>query len=514
MNGKQLIRAKNTVTPLRTVIFLFLALFTIACKGDFEGKKSNNIAMEPRDLNLVPTAIGTRETSGLIKLRNTGEAPLEISDIYIEVDGEAGRERLDLCDFEAQMIPPETILTPDVLPTCTIILRERPTIPVTLLPGQLKQLTVTYRPLDGVMPPLNSELIVESNASNDRRVSANLTVLEGLPDISGNITAIQFAGSARNSENYLLRNYGSSPLSINSVNIELRDPVNFPAPSGGTVEFIVDSTEELRGASIEPSSYLRLIVTYDPQDDGVDQATMVINSNDPDQPQFEVLLTSEARPANLEIMPSPVTFNHDSGVIDVQPITFYNTGLRPLNAFLSIEPADGPFRINAADNDSFQLSVQGEQIIRLDYNAGPMPAEATLIIRSDDADNAIDGEFRVPLRTQLSSSLKLLDVDVSMLNFDGVAAADSLSGMIAVTSAGDSPVTLSEVVLDGGELDTANFSISGDSAGMIAPGDTRNFEITFTRPADETVANVYQASLVIRSDSDGGDLIVTLIANP
>ena len=96
----------------KSIVFILLCLSTVACKGDFEGKKSNNIAMEPRDLTLVPGSIGTRETSGLIELRNTGEAPLELAEIYIEVDGEAGRERLDACDFETQMIAPGLFVHP------------------------------------------------------------------------------------------------------------------------------------------------------------------------------------------------------------------------------------------------------------------------------------------------------------------------------------------------------------------------------------------------------------------
>lgn len=486
-------------------------LGTLACGDDFEGKKSNNIAMEPRDVLLIPMSTGTRETSEVIELRNTGEAPLELIDIYLEVDGADGRERLDACDFETQMIAPDTILTPEVLPTCNVILRERPAMPQSLLPGQLKQLTVTYRPLDGLEIPLNIELVVESNATNGRRQASTIIISSGAPDISGNDSAIQFPSTGRSSENYLLRNFGTSPLVLSAVDVVVNP--EYPAPASG-IEFTVDATEELRGASIEPNGYLRLIITYDPQDEGVDQATLRISSNDPDQPNFEVLLTSEARPANLEIMPIPVTFDHTPGSTDTQPVSFYNTGLRPISAFLSIEPEDGPYRINSADNDSFQVGVQGEQVVRIDYVAGSDPVEATLVVRAENADNAVDGQFRVPLRTTSSSSLKLLDVDVSSLSFNGVAAGESKSVSVTITSSGDSPVSLSEVVIEGSDLDVANFAVTGETSGQLAPGDSRQLEVSFTRPTDEAVGNAYQASLVIRSDSDGGEVIITLIANP
>ena len=512
MQDTRYLSSETAPSHILRALFLLITLSSVACDSSFEGKKSNNIAMEPRDVILTPMTTGTREQSEVIELRNTGEAVLNISDIYLEVDSaEGGRERLDDCDFETQMIPPETILVPDVLPTCTVILRERPITPISLLAGQLKQITVTFRPLETVALPSNIELVVESNATNGLRIASTITISSGQPDISGNATAIQFPSTGPSSENYLLRNFGTSPLILSAVDVMV-DP-EYPAPESG-LEFTVDATEELRSASIEPNGYLRLIVSYDPQDDGVDQAKLLISSNDPDQPSFEVLLTSEARPANLEIMPVPVTFSHDAGATDVQPVNFYNTGLRPISAFLSIEPEDAGYRINAADNDSFQVGVQAEQIVHIDYTAGGTPTEATLIVRSDDADNAIDGAFRVPLRTRLSSSLKLLDADASMLSFDGLSAGESASAMLSITSSGDTAVNLSEVAIEGSDLDVSSFSISGDQSGMIPPGDTRVLEVTFTRPADEMVANAYQANLVIRSDSDGGDVIITLIANP
>jgi hypothetical protein len=355
--------------------------------------------------------------------------------------------------------------------------------------------------------------VIESNAE-ERTAIAELGISRGFPDISGNQSVIQFPSTGPGRESYLIRNLGTAPLIINSVTVELNDPENFPAPAGGSVEFSFDADRELRDAQIDPEDFLRLWISYDPQDEGVDQAHLIINSNDPDESTFVVLLTSEARPANLEISPSPMVFNHESGTTDTQVISFRNTGLRPINAFLSIEPEGGPYRISPLDNTSFQVLAGNEQVIRLDYRAEAMPAEATLVVRSDDADNAVDGQFSVPLRTTMGGGLKLLEVDQLNLNFDGVGAGDTAESTLTLSSTGDNPVEISAIEVIGSELDVARFTLSDDSTGTLTPGDTRAVSVSFTRPADEVAPSAYQASVIIRSNSDGGDVQVSLVANP
>jgi hypothetical protein len=85
---------------------------------------------------------------------------------------------------------------------------------------------------------------------------------------------------------------------------------------------------------------------------------------------------------------------------------------------------------------------------------------------------------------------------------------------VTITSNGDAPVTLSDAAITGTDLDIAVFSVMGDTMGSLAPGESRELTVTFARPSDEPVANSYQATLVISSDSDGGDLQVSLLAAP
>ena len=66
----------------------------------------------------------------------------------------------------------------------------------------------------------------------------------------------------------------------------------------------------------------------------------------------------------------------------------------------------------------------------------------------------------------------------------------------------------------GSEVDAERFTVANSSSGSLAPGDTRMLTVSFSRPSDEVAPSAYQASLIVRSNSDGGDVQISLVANP
>lgn len=498
------------------ILSLCLAAPLLASCGEtFNEIKTGEIAIDPSSLLFVPGTTGTRETSRLIQVSNKGEAPLTLFDVYLEEQNGESRSRIEGCDFETEMIPDTTLLLPEVLPTCSLIIRNRPDQGSQVEPGQFRQVELVYRPIDGLDSPIRPRLIIENSSTEDPRIEIEIEIMRGTPDISQNISVLQFPGGAPGRQSYLVRNLGSAPLTISSITIELSDPESFPAPPSGELEFSFDANQELRDLQIDPDgSPLRLQVAYNPEDEGADQAYLVIDSNDPDEPQFKVLLTSEARAATLEVTPTPVVFTHASNATDTQVVSFNNTGLRPINVFLSVESEGEAYRIHPSDIPNFQVAAGSEQSVRIEYNAGQMATEGTLIVEAAEAENFVNGELRVPLRTNESASLKLLELDEQSLVFDGVAGGESLEQTLTITSSGDDPVEVSAIEFEGSEVDLAVFSVDDAQSGTLNPGESREITITFTRPADEPAANAYQASLLIRNDGLGGDLLVTLVANP
>ena len=85
---------------------------------------------------------------------------------------------------------------------------------------------------------------------------------------------------------------------------------------------------------------------------------------------------------------------------------------------------------------------------------------------------------------------------------------------LTLSSTGDDPVEISAIEVTGSDIDVERFTVSDNTTGTLAPGETRAVTISFTRPADEVAPSAYQASLIVRSDSDGGDVQVSLVANP
>jgi hypothetical protein len=99
------------------------------------------------------------------------------------------------------------------------------------------------------------------------------------------------------------------------------------------------------------------------------------------------------------------------------------------------------------------------------------------------------------------------------LNFNGVASGETLEQSFTLTSNGTDAVNVTNARFMEGS-DEGIFTFSEEINGVLEPNATRAVSVSFTRPADEMVTNTYQATLVLESDSDGGDVIINLVANP
>ncbi len=490
------------------------------CDGSNDGFTTATYSAIDLPRNATFASLGRGETSSnkLIKIQQAGEQPLSVTRIYLATEDPATKVLTELsgCDRITEGVDPSLPLQPSVLPECSFLISERPaTLPVTITPGSFEQVLLTYRPL--AMPaPENARLVVESDAFQDYVRVVELSISESIPELGG-APAIEFSGSGRSTESYLVRNLASGELLVTNVIIE-PDP-DYPAyvdPATGveTLEFSVDGGCPLPcRLSTANNNYTTLQVTYDPKDEGVDKATLVVEGTtlggDP-LPSLRVQLTSEVTPLVLNVSPSPVTFEHRAGSTVTKTLNFQNSALRPLNVLdLMIEESDA-FRIPSAELTSFQLSGGESRLVSVTYNAPSDPQRATLVVRTN-AENAEGGYLRVPLVAEGSGGLSLLSSSEGTLSFNAVEAGMSSEQTLTLSSSGTDPVNLMGYSLEG---DAEVFAVTGDLMGALATGGTRELQVTFTRPPDEPVANTYQATLSIESDSAGGAVLVTLIANP
>ena len=77
------------------VLLITATLLGSSCGDDFTEVKSSDLSLDPRQVTFSPGNTGTRESSRIFELRNSGEGPLTVSDIYIDAEGPEGRARIE-----------------------------------------------------------------------------------------------------------------------------------------------------------------------------------------------------------------------------------------------------------------------------------------------------------------------------------------------------------------------------------------------------------------------------------
>lgn len=488
-----------------------------ACDEGFVTATYSEIAVEPDAVYFASLERGESSTDELVKILQAGERPLVVKRVYLATEGAGGElSEVEGCDRVTEGVDPSLPLQPTVLEGCDFVISERPAaFPVTVAPGGFEQVVVTYRPLMSA-PPTGMLLVVESDAFESYVKTIPLAVSESRPELGG-LSAIEFAGSGRSTESYLVRNIGSGGLVVTNVFVEPRE--GFPAyvdPATGveSLEFSVDGACPLPCTlSSNNNNYTSLQVTYDPKDEGVDKATLVVEgatvAGEP-LSSLRVELTSEVTPLILEVGPSPLTFEHRPSATVTKTLSFRNAALRPINVLdVALEGSEA-FSIPGSEQRSFQIVGGDSKTLTVVYQAPSEPQRATLVVRTN-AENAEGGTLRVPLVADGAGGLSLLSASEGTLSFNGVAAGGSSALTLTLSSTGTEAVALGGFSLEG---DAEVFSVSGEATGALAPGATRALEVTFTRPAGEAVANTYQATLSVASDSAGGAVLVTLVANP
>jgi hypothetical protein len=495
-----------------------LALPSVACDdGGFTTASYSQISVSPENVVFASLQRGESSTDSLVKIQQAGDRPLTLNRVYLASEAEDGTlTEVSGCDRITEGIDPSVILQPSVLPTCSVVITERPaTLPMTLVSGEFQQVVLTYRPLLNESPT-DLRLVVESNAYQDYQRVVELSVSESRPELGG-LSAIEFSGSGRSAENYLVRNIGSGGLVVTNVVISpLPDYPPYVDPTTGVeaLEFSVDGTCPLP-CTLDSSNnnYTTLRVTYDPKDEGIDKATLKVEAStlagEPLAP-LSVMLTSEVTPLVLDVSPSPLTFEHRPNATVTKTLNFRNTALRPINVLeLSVEGSDA-FRLSSMETSSFQIVGGDTRIVTVIYEAPGEPQRGALVVRTD-AENAEGGLLRVPLVADGAGGLSLLSASAGTLSFNGVAGGMSSEQVVTLSSGGTDPVALTGYALDDPD---GVFAVSGDAAGSLAVGATRELRVTFTRPEGEAVPNTYQGTLSVESDSAGGVVNITLIANP
>jgi hypothetical protein len=214
---------------------------------------------------------------------------------------------------------------------------------ITIEPGLDAMLTLAYVPAAegadnaGFDVTTNDLDLRPGGALADGTFSVRLLAFSAEPDIDVNPDHIPFQGVSQGSSasaDISIHNTGSGTLSVTGIEV-----------TGGSVqgEFSVSPSEAF---DLPVAGQRTLTVTYAPQDVGADDGSVIIHSNDPDEPMVVVTLGGNVRP-DLDVTPAAAVefVNVPLAGEAQQDVTLRNVGYADLTisaiAF-SLNPGEPP----------------------------------------------------------------------------------------------------------------------------------------------------------------------------
>ena len=299
-----------------------------------------------------------------------------------------------------------------------------------------------------------------------------------------------------------LTNIGSAPLDMTGARI-----VNKLADGGtvvSNVPFAYHGPNAHLGIAADGGS-IEFPVSFTPNRNGANSASLVINSNAVNNPQ-EFALLGNGVSARINLSPAMLSFGEQRAGVPSAPLKVYIT---------NDGRADLQIRGFVFSNPNFSVA-----------SSTPSPSpEAPLVVTKEGGTRAIDVVFTPTVDTPVSGTLKIVsnaiqpDIDTaSVVNLSGTGrdgflvldnrtevifpggvevGSSSVKELVRVRNAGQARVKLISATPQNPPGESA-FIISGFNSGLeLNPGDIHEFSVTF-----KPLVHGYQGeTIVIRSNS-------------
>lgn len=360
-------------------IFLMSSLSLFACTGEEEIKLTQlypQMVLSTEELNMEVVVLYDGQEE--FQIMNTGLAELEVTSISIS-DNADGMYRL------APIIEEGTLLEVEPSEPLTVVVDFEPE---------------TYRRYD-------REIIITSNdpENPEFHLPLNGEGIDGpIPDIHITPRTLDFGTVAQNESElkyFVLSNQGAGDLIIDSIELE------------GDSAFQLQS--DLSGVSYGLEQSANIVVTYSPTEEGGDNASLTITSNDPDEQEQKVVLLGNGG-GDYEI---PVAVIDCPTNVDPPKVGYFSAaesydpdGQEPLiyQWTLNSRPAGSSTEVNepTLEQTTMLLDVAG------DYNVGLVVSNA-LGVESEPVSCDV---FSIPdesIHVELSWDANFSDVDLHMV---------------------------------------------------------------------------------------------------
>jgi hypothetical protein len=352
-----------------------------------------------------------------------------------------------------------------------------------LPPGQSRTLSIRFAPTGAGV--LQATLSVESNDPNQPMVTVALSgAALGIPSISVTPSEVDFGTLVlgQSSERAItVRNTGSAELIVSSVNTN-----DAAFDVSGETAFALASGESRR-----------LTIRFLPTTVGQRQVSLIIESNDTNQPTLSVVLSGRAvGVSSIVVEPTSIDFGAVLlGRSVDEAVTVRNTGTANLGVS-KVQSSDLAFLL--VGDSAFELEPGTLKTLAIQFSPTVSgQAQASLTVESNDSSRP---HVTVPL-SGIGVTAPEIAVQPTSLDFGTVTIGESLELTLTVSNSGGSPLRVSDV-----QTSDPAFAVVGDTQFEVGAGTARVVVVRYT----PTVEGPAQGTLSIPSNAQSSDAQVAL----
>ncbi|MCA9521507.1 MAG: choice-of-anchor D domain-containing protein, partial [Myxococcales bacterium] len=439
---------------LRSVLaglaLVYLATTNLFCsKSGISGSADVNILVQPLTLRFSNIAVFDSETQDVVVTHSGSAGVLKVT-ASLSSDTSA--------DFSVE--GPNGNLT------------------VELKPGETATFKVTLTPKDAVLD--TGWLVIKHNVQGvaDRRVR----LLSGAPEqtLIVDPTPIDFgevpSGQSKELEVRVF-NLGTDTVVVTRLELT----------SNTSTDFTILTMPSLPIA-IPSKTNITLSLKYTPTKGGQDTGSLSVISNDPNNPELNVLILGTEPGPEIQVAPGIIDF----GAVEINKsknvsVSIKNIGTQDLvisNASLSI---DTPKSVTIVNPPSGALTIKPSETSTLELQFAPTTVEelqGTLVLDSNDFD-----EPRLQVKIKGHTAAPRLQVVPPSIDLGLVAQGLTKTGTVTLFNAGELPLDVSSVTLVNPtaptELSIVENNAFGPTSstptpGTLQPGQSVQVDVSFT----------------------------------
>jgi hypothetical protein len=257
---------------------------------------------------------------------------------------------------------------------------------ITLVPGANVAMEITYRPSDGGTD--SGTLVIASDDADEPVVTVSLSgngVAVPVPEIDVSPMSLTYGDvyiGSTSSQTVTITNTGTADLDVTSIALGTGTSADFAITSGPGSTILV------------PGSNVAVEVTYSPSDGGTDSGTLVIASDDADEPVVTVSLSGNGVAVPVpEIDVTPLSVNYGDvyvGSTSADTVTISNIGSADLEVTDISLTGSADFVIIVAPLTPAIIIPGASVEIEITYSPTDTGFDSgTLVIESDDADEPV-----------------------------------------------------------------------------------------------------------------------------